>query len=101
MPLSLRPLDKSGFGAVVACDLTSVEVHVLAPNLVQALHRHRLLIFPHQHLNHADLLAAASCFGRVEPDVDRRYAVGGFPGLTTVSNIVENGTHVGIYDGDD
>jgi taurine dioxygenase len=101
MPFELLPLDTTGFGAVVECDLASVEVHELAPDLVQALYRHRLLIFPDQHLNHADLLAAANCFGRVETDVDRRYAVGGFPGLTTVSNIVEHGTHVGIYDGDD
>jgi len=100
MPLSLRPLDSSGFGAVVECNLATVDVHAAAPDLLHALHRHRLLIFPHQHLNHADLLAAAKCFGTVDTDVDRRYAVGGFPGLTTVSNIVENGSHVGIYDGD-
>ena len=62
---------------------------------------HRLLVFPRQHLNHADLLTVA-LFGTWTPNVDRRYAVGGFPGITTViSNIVEDGKHVGIYDGDD
>ena len=101
MPFSLRPLDNGGFGAVVDGDLASVEADRRAPDLLQALHRHRLLIFPRQHLNHADLLTAARCFGEVDTDVDRRYAVGGFPGLTTISNIVEHGTHVGIYDGDD
>ncbi|SEP53743.1 TauD/TfdA dioxygenase family protein [Amycolatopsis saalfeldensis] len=101
MPFTPRPLDDTGFGAIVDGDLTSAEAGPAVPALLQALHRHRLLIFPRQHLNHADLLAAARCFGTVDTGVDRRYAVGGFPGLTTISNIVEHGTHVGIYDGDD
>lgn len=101
MPIAPRPLDNTGFGAIVDADLAMVKAGPAAPALLQALHRHRLLIFPRQHLNHADLLAAARCFGAVDAGVDRRYAVGGFPGLTTISNIVEDGTHVGIYDGDD
>ncbi|MEU1151540.1 TauD/TfdA family dioxygenase [Streptomyces sp. NPDC005918] len=100
MTLSLRPLDDSGFGAVVVCNLATA-AEDLAPQLMHALHQHRLLVVPRQHLTHADLLTVASCFGPVDRDVDRRYAVGGFPGLTVISNIVENGEHVGIYDGDD
>ncbi|MEU1776691.1 TauD/TfdA family dioxygenase [Streptomyces sp. NPDC019922] len=100
MSLSLRPLDDSGFGAVVDCDLAT-EADDLAPQLARALHEHRLLVVPRQHLTHADLLTVASCFGTVDTNIDRRYAVGGFPGLTVISNIVEDGKHVGIYDGDD
>ncbi|MDX3204788.1 TauD/TfdA dioxygenase family protein [Streptomyces scabiei] len=99
MSLSLRPLDESGFGAVVDCNLATGVEH-LAPQLAAALHQHRLLIVPRQHLTHADLLSVASCFGTVDTSVDRRYAVGGFPGLTVISNIVEDGKHIGIYDGD-
>jgi alpha-ketoglutarate-dependent taurine dioxygenase len=99
MPVSLRPLDESGFGAVVDIDLATAEAQ--ATDLMHALHQHRLLIVPDQHLSHADLLAAAGCFGAVDTDIDRRYAVGGFPGLTTISNIVEDGSHIGVYDGDD
>lgn len=99
MSLSLRPLDDSAFGAVVDFNLAT-DAEDLAPQLVQALHQHRLLILPRQHLTHADLLTVASCFGTVDTSVDRRYAVGGFPGLTVISNIVEYGEHVGIYDGD-
>ncbi|MEV7157050.1 TauD/TfdA family dioxygenase [Streptomyces misionensis] len=99
MALSLRPLDESGFGAVVDADL-ALHAESLAPQLAAALHRHRLLIVPRQHLTHADLLTVASCFGTVDTGVDRRYAVGGFPGLTVISNIVEDGEHIGIYDGD-
>lgn len=100
MSLSLRPLHDGGFGAVAEHDLTAPETRALGPTLKEALHHHRMLVFPRQHLNHADLLAVAGRFGTVDTDVDRRYAVGGFPGLTVVSNIVENGAHVGIYDGD-
>lgn len=99
MDLSLRPLDESGFGAVVDADLAT-DAERLAPQLAAALHRHRLLIVPRQHLTHADLLTVASCFGTVDTSVDRRYAVGGFPGLTVISNIVEDGEHIGVYDGD-
>ncbi|MCZ0975888.1 TauD/TfdA family dioxygenase [Streptomyces albulus] len=99
MSLSLRPLDDSGFGAVVDCNLAA-GAEDLAPHLAKALHRYRLLIVPRQHLTHADLLATASCFGTVDTHVGRRYTVGGFPGLTVISNIVEDGRHIGIYDGD-
>ncbi|MEV5877955.1 TauD/TfdA family dioxygenase [Streptomyces sp. NPDC052101] len=100
MSLLLRPLDDSGFGAVVDCNLAA-EHEELAPHLAKALHDFRLLIIPQQHLTHADLLAAATCFGTLDTHIDRRYAVGGFPGLTVISNIVEDGEHIGIYDGDD
>lgn len=100
MSLILRPLNTSGFGAIVDVDLTSADAHLHTPGLLHALHQHRLLIFPSQHLNHADLLTAARCFGTVDTDVDHHYAVAGFPGLTTISNIVEDGTRIGIYDGD-
>ncbi|MFJ4429157.1 TauD/TfdA dioxygenase family protein [Streptomyces bobili] len=100
MSLSLRPLDDSGFGAVVDCHLAT-EAEGLSPQLERALHQHRLLVVPRQHLTHADLLTVASCFGTVDPSIDRRYAVGGFPGLTVISNIVEVGEYVGIYNGDD
>ncbi|MFC4951053.1 TauD/TfdA dioxygenase family protein [Pseudonocardia sp. GCM10023141] len=101
MALSIHPLT-GGLGAVVDHDLGEAgDDPTLSPALAEALHRHRLLVFPRQHLNHADLLVASANFGAVDTDVDRRYAVGGFPGITTVSNIVEGGTPAGIYDGDD
>ena len=99
MALSLRPLT-GGFGAVVDCDLNESGSQALSAALTEALHRHRLLVFSRQHLNHTDLLAASAHFGTVDTSVDRRYSVGGFPGITTISNIVEDGAHVGIYDGD-
>lgn len=100
MPIALRPLP-GGLGAEVDCDLSAPGPRPLVPDLGEALAGHRVLVFPRQHLNHADLLTASAHFGSVDTDVDRHYAVGGFPGITTVSNIVEDGAHVGIYDGDD
>jgi taurine dioxygenase len=99
MDLALDPL-AGGFGASVDHDLTDGAGPELAEALTAALHRHRLLVFPDQHLNHADLLLASGLFGTVDTAVDRRYAVGGFPGITVVSNIAEDGARVGIYDGD-
>jgi alpha-ketoglutarate-dependent taurine dioxygenase len=99
MELSLTPL-AGHLGATLNHDLSDRGSPDLAAALTDALHRHRLLVFPDQHLNHADLLGASRLFGKVDTNVDRRYAVGGFPGITVVSNIADNGTHVGIYDGD-
>ncbi|GLF98091.1 TauD/TfdA dioxygenase family protein [Streptomyces yaizuensis] len=100
MNLTLHP-HPGGFGARADHDLTTPAIREIADDLRAALTRHRLLILPGQHLNHADLLAAAGLFGTLDTDVDRRYAVPGFPGITVISNITEHGAPVGIYDGDD
>jgi taurine dioxygenase len=99
MEISLSPLP-GPFGATVDRNLSDSADPELAEALTAVLHRHRLLVFPGQHLNHADLLAASGLFGAVYTNIDRRYAVGGFPGITVVSNIAEDGAHIGIYDGD-
>ncbi|MGW0673436.1 TauD/TfdA dioxygenase family protein [Streptomyces sp. NPDC002746] len=99
MELAITPLP-GGFGARVETDLARTSGAVAARTLTDALHRHRVLILPGQHLNPADLLVAASLFGTVDTATDRRYTVPGFPGLTLISNIHQDGTPIGIYDGD-
>ncbi|MFE3901128.1 TauD/TfdA dioxygenase family protein [Streptomyces sp. NPDC059153] len=99
MDLVITPLP-GGFGARVDTDLSRATGAAAARALTDALHRHRVLVLPGQHLNHADLLAAAALFGAVDTATDRRYTVPGFPGLTVVSNIHQDGTPIGIYDGD-
>ncbi|MFE9424257.1 TauD/TfdA dioxygenase family protein [Kitasatospora sp. NPDC006697] len=100
MDLAITPL-AGGFGARVETDLARAAGTAAAGALTDALHQHRVLVLPGQHLNHVDLLAAASLFGAVDTATDRRYTVPGFPGLTVVSNIHDqDGTPIGIYDGD-
>ncbi|MFD9591649.1 TauD/TfdA dioxygenase family protein [Kitasatospora sp. NPDC059973] len=99
MDLAITPLT-GGFGARVETDIARTTGPAAARALTDALHRHRVLVLPGQHLNHADLLAAAALFGAVDTATDRRYTVPGFPGLTVVSNIHQDGTPIGIYDGD-
>ncbi|MFJ3212774.1 TauD/TfdA dioxygenase family protein [Streptomyces flaveolus] len=99
MDLEITPLP-GGFGARVETDLALATGTAAARALTDALHRHRVLVLPGQHLNHADLLAAASLFGTVDTATDRPYTVPGFPGLTVISNIHQDGTPIGIYDGD-
>ncbi|MFF6772710.1 TauD/TfdA dioxygenase family protein [Streptomyces sp. NPDC012637] len=100
MDLAITPLP-GGFGARVETDLARTTGSAASRALTNALHRHRVLVLPDQHLNHADLLDAASLFGTVDTATDRRYTVPGFPGLTVVSNIHQDGTPIGIYDGDE
>ncbi|MEU5231043.1 TauD/TfdA family dioxygenase [Streptomyces anulatus] len=99
MDLTITPL-AGGFGARVVTDLARTTGPATARALTDALHRHRVLVLPDQHLNHANLLAVAALFGTVDTAIDRRYTVPGFPGLTVVSNIHQDGTPIGIYDGD-
>ncbi|MET9956402.1 TauD/TfdA family dioxygenase [Streptomyces sp. NPDC006339] len=99
MDLAITPLP-GGLGARVETDLARTSGSGAARALTDALNRHRVLVLPGQHLNHADLLAAASLFGTVDTATDRRYTVPGFPGLTVVSNVHQGGTPIGIYDGD-
>lgn len=99
MDLEINALP-DGVGARVQCDLARVEGPDAAAPLTAALHQHRLLHFPRQHLNNADLLRVAGLFGTLDTDTDRRYTVPGFPGITVVSNVHEDGQPVGIYDGD-
>ncbi|MEU2146080.1 MULTISPECIES: TauD/TfdA dioxygenase family protein [Streptomyces albovinaceus subgroup] len=99
MDLTITPLP-GGFGARVETDLARTIGPAPARALTDALHRNRLLVLPDQHLNHADLLATASLFGTVDTATDRSYTVPGFPGLTVISNIHQDGTPIGIYDGD-
>ncbi|WP_063794272.1 TauD/TfdA family dioxygenase [Kitasatospora sp. MBT63] len=101
MDLAITPLP-GGFGARVETDLARTAGPAAARTLTDLLHQHRVLVLPGQHLNHADLLAAAALFGDVDTATDRRYTVPGFPGLTVVSNIHDqDGQPIGIYDGDD
>ncbi|MGW6202308.1 TauD/TfdA dioxygenase family protein [Streptomyces sp. NPDC055089] len=100
MDLVITPLP-GGFGARVETDLARAPGAAAARALTDALHCHRVLVLPGQHLNHADLLATAALFGAVDTATDRRYTVPGFPGLTVVSNIHLDGTPIGIYDGDE
>lgn len=100
MDLAITPLP-GGFGARVETDLARAAGAAAARTLTDLLHQHRVLVFPGQHLNHADLLAATALFGDVDTATDRRYTVPGFPGLTVVSNIHQDGRPIGIYDGDD
>ncbi|MFE6272313.1 TauD/TfdA dioxygenase family protein [Streptomyces goshikiensis] len=101
MDLAITPLT-GGFGARVEADLARTAGPAATRTLTDLLHRHRVLVFPGQHLNHADLLAAAALFGDVDTATDRRYTVPGFPGLTVVANIHDqDGQPIGIYDGDD
>ncbi|MFE4304740.1 TauD/TfdA dioxygenase family protein [Streptomyces sp. NPDC056891] len=99
MEIAITPLP-GGFGARVEADLARLTGSAMADVLTKALHRHRVLIVPSQHLNHADLLAVAALFGEADTATDLRYTVPGFPGLTVVSNIHKDGEPIGIYDGD-
>jgi taurine dioxygenase len=99
LPLTVDPLTPC-FGARVHHDLSRPATADQADALRCALDRHRVLVFPGQHLNHADLLAAGRLFGTIDTSTDRRYTVAGFPGLTVISNITEDGRRIGVYDGD-
>jgi taurine dioxygenase len=77
------PLDDDTFGRIRA-----------------ALAERTLLLFPDQgHIGPADQIAFSRRFGPLEEHVLAQFLLPGHPEIFVVSNIVENGRHIGAYGG--
>ncbi|OGA03937.1 MAG: hypothetical protein A2W68_10365 [Betaproteobacteria bacterium RIFCSPLOWO2_02_64_14] len=63
-----------------------------------AFNAHAVIAFPRQHLDEAQLIALARCFGEVERIFLTHYAHPRYPEIMYVSNIRENGRDIGHAD---
>ena len=98
MSLHVEPLD-SPIGAVItAVDLSQDLDEPSHETLVNAWNRYSVLVFSDQNLNPEQLLRFSRRFGEMEVHVLDQYLHPDHPEILVVSNIVENGKHVGIYD---
>lgn len=92
----------STFGATVTgLDLRQEIDQQTAAGLIEALYRHRVLVLPGQQLDHASHVEFSRLFGPLDIYPVTKYVVPEYPEVLTISNILENGQPIGLYDGDD
>ncbi len=63
-----------------------------------AYNRHSVLVFRNQHLNDDQFVAFARRFGDLDVHIYDQFWVPGHPEIMIISNIIENGRHIGLAD---
>ena len=82
-------------GADLACPLSSADFGLV----LRALGRHGVLCFPQQSIDAAQLRSFSSGFGELHRVLGESARVEpGMPEVSILSNVVENGRHIGIPD---
>ena len=88
-----------GFGArIEGLDLSRPLTDTEQAQVEQALGRYGVVSFPRQSLGAASLKAFSERFGKLEINVAGKYQEPGMPEVMILSNIVENGTPIGLAD---
>jgi len=96
---TLEPLS-GPFGArVQGLDLSKPLAGDAARTLLRAFYDHQFLVLPGQRLEHADFDRFCALFGKPKPHLLDHLRLPGHPDILTLSNIVENGKPIGIYEG--
>src|SRR6185437_5771953 len=90
------------FGATISgLDLREPIDRQTADGLIDVLYRYRVLVVPGQQLDHASHVEFSKLFGPLDVYPVTKYVVPEYPEVLTISNIIENGQPIGLYDGDD
>jgi taurine dioxygenase len=88
-----------GFGArIEGLNLSRPLTDAEQATVEQALGRHGVVSFPGQRLDAASLKSFSERFGKLEINVAGKYQEPGMPEVMILSNIVENGTPIGLAD---
>lgn len=98
MTLSIRRL-----GAALGAEIRGVDIakeidDETFATIERAFNEHSVLVFPDQKFDEEQHLRFSRRFGELEVHVLEQYLHPKHPEILVVSNIVENGRHVGIYD---
>lgn len=65
----------------------------------EALVEHSILLFRDQDITPEQHIAFSRCFGDLEEHVVTQFLLPGHPEILVISNVVENGRHIGAYGG--
>ena len=98
MDFHIAPFDAAVGAAITAIDLSMELDEPSHERLADAWNRHSVLVFRDQDLTPEQLIRFSRQFGELEIHVLDQYLHPDHPEILVVSNIVENGRHVGIYD---
>ncbi len=98
MEFQVDPFDGPVGAAITAIDLSQDLNPPSHERLVDTWNRHSVLVFRDQQLTPEQLIRFSRRFGELEVHVLDQYLHPDHPEILVVSNIVENGNHVGISD---
>ncbi len=92
------------FEAPLGAEVAGVDLSAPLPKesvdeLREALFKHGVLVLRGQSLTPEQFDRVAGYFGRPQPHIVSQLRMSGFPSILLLSNIVENGEPIGIYDG--
>jgi taurine dioxygenase len=97
---TIRDVSPSLGVELVGLDVRSLAERGLLPRIKELLFRKQLLVVRDQQFEPHDLLAFTRHFGVPLRHVLTQYALPGYPDIFVISNIVENGKHLGSrYEG--
>ncbi len=97
MSVQVEPFDGPVGAAVTGPELSAELDAATLATLVDAWNRHGVLVFRDQVLLPDQLIRFSRRFGALEVHVLDQYLHPEFPEILVVTNIVENGRHLGIY----
>lgn len=98
MEFHVEPFAGPVGAAITAIDLSQTLDDASHAKLTDAWNRHSVLVFRDQQLTPEQLIGFSKRFGALEVHVLDQYLHPEHPEILVVSNVVENGRHVGIYD---
>ncbi len=98
MEFQVEPFDGPIGAEITALDLSQALDEPSLETLVEAWNQHHVLVFRDQSLTPEQLIRFSRRFGGMEVHVLDQYLHPDHPEILVVSNIVENGEHVGISD---
>ena len=98
MSLHVEPFNGPIGAAVTAVDLSQELDELNHETLVDAWNRHSVLVFRDQRLTPEQLIRFSQHFGELEVHLLNQYLHRDHPEILVVSNILENGSHIGVYD---
>ena len=98
MDFQVEPFDGPVGAAITAIDLSMELDKTSQERLADTWNRHSVLVFRDQDLTPEQLIRFSRRFGELEIHVLDQYLHPEHPEILVVSNVIENGRHVGIYD---
>lgn len=100
MPIRLQPITDALGVQVMDFDMSAPLDDATFAEIRRALADHTLLLFRDQgHISPSDQIAFSRRFGPLEEHVLTQFLLPGHPEIFVVSNIIENGRHIGAFGG--
>lgn len=97
--LTVKPLDAALGAEIAGVDVAAPLAEADREALRAALYEHSLVVLRDQRLEPAALERFARCFGTPKPHILDHLRLPQCPSILLLSNIVENGAPIGVYDG--